>query len=164
MSDEAGPTTTTTTTTKASRRRLEKKPARGLLAWSIVAILLSPFAIPTFGIGVALAIGLIVVAAIFQKRGFDARGHLAAGIVALSLGLVSAGACGWLFLRPAEVTGREAVRQDRVESRFDRFFNNATEAPADTTTDGGTKAGDAGVAVDADSPPITSDGGTREPR
>ncbi len=159
------PEETTSPPTKAKARRLDKKPARGLLAWSIVAVLLSPFSIPTFGIGVGLAIGLIVVAAVFQKRGFDARGHLAAGIVSLCIGLASAGACGWLFLRPAEVTGREAVRQERVENRFDRFFDRATDAPPDDgmpTTDGGSKAGDAGVAVDADSRPNSTDGGTRE--
>jgi len=152
---------------KVSRRRLEKRPARGLLAWSIVAIVLSPFSIPTFGVGLALGVGLIIVAAIFQRRGFDARGHLAAGIVAVTLGVVSAGACGWLFLRPAEVTGKEATRQNRVEAKFDRFFNNATEAPPDTATDGGVNAGDAGVGADAHSPPaatMPADGGTGEPK
>ena len=152
---------------KASRRRLDKRPARGLLAWSIVALVLSPFSIPTFGIGLALGIGLIVVAAIFQKRGFDARGHLAAGIVAVTLGVASAGACGWLFLRPAEVTGSEAVRQNRVEARFDRFFDNATDAPAGTGADAGVNARDAGVSAVADSPPTTPplvDGGTGEPK
>ncbi len=152
---------------KVQHRKLEKRPARGLLAWSIVALVLSPFSIPTFGIGLALGVGLIVVAAVFQKRGFDARGHLAAGIVAVALGVASAGACGWLFLRPAEVTGKEAVRQNRVEARFDRFFDNASDAPPETDADGGMKTGDAGVAVDADSPPTTPqplDGGTGEPK
>jgi hypothetical protein len=122
--------------------------ARGLLVWSVVALAMSPFSIPTFGVGAALAVGLIVVAGILQSRGFDARRPLAAGIVALSLNAVSAGACSWLVLRTAEVTGREAVRQDKVEDRFDKAFDNATAPPEDTNTSGG----DAGVPVDAHSP------------
>ena len=152
---------------KVSRRRLEQRPARGLLAWSIIALVLSPFSIPTFGIGLALGIGLIVVAAVFQRRGFDARGHLAAGIVAVTMGFASAGACGWLFLRPAAVTGTEAVRQNRVEARFDRFFDTATDAPADTGADAGVNARDAGVDAVADSPATATtpaDGGTGEPK
>ena len=122
--------------------------ARGLLVWSVVALAMSPFSIPTFGVGAALAIGLIVVAAVLQSRGFDARRPLAAGIVALSLNAVSAGACSWLVLRTAEVTGREAVRQDKVEDRFDKAFDNATAPLEDTNTSGG----DAGAPVDAHSP------------
>ncbi|HEY1100878.1 MAG TPA: hypothetical protein VGF99_18205 [Myxococcota bacterium] len=134
-----------------------------------MALVLSPFSIPTFGVGLALGIGLIVVAAVMQHRGFSARGPLAAGIIAVTIGLASAGACGWLVLRPAEVKGREAVRQERVENRFDRFFSNATDAPPDATSatvDGGVPAGDAGVPVDADSAPTTmpAAGGPEESR
>lgn len=130
-----------------SPARAQHPRARGLAAWSVVALLLSPFAINTFGIGAALAIGLVVVSAVLQARGFDARRPMAAGIAALAINASSAGACGWLVLRTAEVTGREAVRQNNVELRFDRAFDSATAPPEDTIT----SAGDAGVTVDADS-------------
>jgi hypothetical protein len=130
-----------------SSERAQHSRARGLAAWSVVALLLSPFAISTFGIGAALAIGLVVVSAVLQARGFDARRPMAAGIVALVINLSSAGACGWLVLRTAEVTGREAVRQNTVERRFDRAFDNATAPPENTST----STGDAGIPVDADS-------------
>ena len=142
-----GQSLTGASTGPPSSERAQHPRARGLAAWSVVALLLSPFAINTFGIGAALAIGLVVVSAVLQARGFDARRPMAAGIAALAINASSAGACGWLVLRTAEVTGREAVRQNNVELRFDRAFDSATAPPEDTIT----SAGDAGVTVDADS-------------
>lgn len=137
-------------------KRLDQRRARGLTLWSVMALLLSPFSIPTFGVSGALAAGLVIVASLLQWRGLDARRPLAAGIIALCLNGLSAGACSWLVLRTAEVTGFEAVRQEAVEDRFDQVFKDATRAPtggpAGVTVDGGVTGGDAGPVVDADSP------------
>jgi hypothetical protein len=106
-----------------------RRLSRWLTLWSIVAVALSPFALPTFGAGFLLGAGLIVAAVLLERRGIRARGALAAGIVAVGLSLASAGACGFLFLRTAEVTGSEERRQERVEQRFDQAFDAARSAP-----------------------------------
>jgi hypothetical protein len=130
-----------------------------------LALALAPFSVPTFGAGIALGIGLIVVGVVFQRRGFAARRYIAFGVVAVVLGVASAGACGWFVLRPAEVTGREERRQDRVEARFDSAFDSAANAPG-AETDAGRTTDDAGPAVDADSPARQppAAGGVQEPR
>jgi len=116
---------------------------------------MSPFSIPTFGMSGVLAVALIIVAGLLRWQGFDARRPMAAGIVAVCLNALSAGACSWLVLRTAEVTGIEAIRQEGVEQDFDRVFDEATKPPSRTTgtavRDDATTGGDAGPAVDADS-------------
>ena len=147
-------------TTSPTAQRLSKPRARGLTLLSTVALLLSPFSVATFGIGIGLGVVLIGTAIILERRGFRARGPLAAGIVAVVVGGTSAGACGWFVLRTAEVTGKEEVRQDRVEDRFERAFENSERAPskdgASSGTTAGTRARDGGTAPDADSPPPPS--------
>lgn len=148
MSEGAGRERLTT----RERKRLERLStprARGLTLLSIVALLLSPFSIPTFGTGMGLGVILIGIAIILERRGYRARGPLAAGVVSVVVGATSAGACGWFVLRTAEVTGREEVRQDRVEDRFDKAFEKSERPP----TKLGQEARDGGVAPDADSPP-----------
>lgn len=145
-----GPTTPPTTNSPEPQR-LSLPRARGLTLLSILAVALSPFSIPTFGVGAALGVFLIIAGALLERRKLRARGPIAAGIVALVLSAVSAGACGWFVLRPAEVKGREERRQDRVEDRFDEAFKNSDRPP---TRDGGDQHGfgvDAGGRVDADS-------------
>jgi hypothetical protein len=139
----------------AARRR---RRARGLTLWAILALALSPFSLATFGAGFFLGAGLVVVSVVLQRRGYRVRGPLAAGLVAVASSLGFAGACGWLFLRTAEVTGREEARQDRVERRFDRAFEAAAEAPppvSASSTPAGAKhrasGDDAGVDAGADS-------------
>ena len=136
-------------------RPLDRRRARGLTLWSVLVLVMSPFSIPTFGMSGVLAVALIVVAGLLQWQGFDARRPMAAGVVAVCLNAVSAGACSWLVLRTAEVTGREAIRQQGVEQDFDRVFDEATRPPSrsgTTVRDEVTVGGDAGPAVDADSP------------
>lgn len=142
-----------------------RRVVRGLWAWSALALALAPFSIPTFGAGVALGVGLIVVGVVFQRRGFAARRYIVAGAVAVALGVASAGACGWFVLRPAEVTGREERRQDRIEHRFDSAFDSAADVPG-AKADAGHTTDDAGPAVDADSPARKppAAGGVQEPR
>lgn len=146
-----------------ARRPLDRRRARGLTLWSIIVIVMSPFSIPTFGMSGVLAAALVIVAALLHWRGLDARRPLAAGIVALCLNGLSAGACSWLVLRTAEVTGVEAVRQEVVEDRFDEVFKEATRPPTREGTRADVSGGDAGPAVDADSaaPPPTA---PEEPR
>jgi hypothetical protein len=110
-----------------------KRRARGLTLWAIIAVALSPFSVATFGAGLVLGVGLIVVSLVLERRGLRARGPLAAGIAAVASSLLFAGACGWLVLRTAEVTGREEARQDRVERKFDRAFDAAGGAPASSS-------------------------------
>ena len=124
--------------------RLSLPRARGLTLLSIVAVGLSPFSVPTFGVGTALGVVLIGTAIILERRGYRARGPLAAGVIAVVVGATSAGACGWFFLRTAEVTGKEEIRQDRVEDRFDKAFETSERAPSQATRD-------AGPSLDADS-------------
>jgi hypothetical protein len=128
-----------------------KRRARGLTLWAIIAIALSPFSIPTSGFSFVVALGLVGVALLMRFRGFNATRPLIAGIVAVSGNLVSAGACSYLFLRTAEVTGREAVRQDRVEDRFDEAFDDAEDAPQ-PNEDSSAPQGGAEVPLDANSP------------
>ncbi|MBM4282485.1 MAG: cytochrome d ubiquinol oxidase subunit II [Deltaproteobacteria bacterium] len=127
-----------------------RQRARGLTLWAVVAMALSPFSVPTFGAGALLGMALIVVALLLERRGIRARGPLVAGIVAVASSLAFAGACGFLVLRTAEVTGREEARQDRVERRFDRAFDAAGRAPPSGT---GQRApgGDAGAYPGTDS-------------
>lgn len=140
-----------------------RRRARGLTLWAFIALVLSPFSVPTFGAGFILGGLLIVVCVILWRRGLDARRPLAAGIVAVSISVVSAGACGVLFLRPAEVVGGEARRQGRIERRFDRAFDAAADAPeagaaSESDIDGGNppdvggSGDDADTLLDADSP------------
>jgi hypothetical protein len=142
-----------------------RRVVRGMWAWSALALVLAPFSVPTFGAGIVLGIGLIGVGVVFQRRGFAARRYIAVGVTAVVLGVASAGACGWFVLRPAEVTGREERRQDRVESKFDSAFDNAANAPG-AEADVGHTTDDAGPAVDADSPArkTPAAGGVQEPR
>ncbi len=145
--------------------------ARGLTLLSILALVSAPFSIPTFGLGVGLGGFLIVAALVLNRRGFRARGPLIAGIVSVVVGCGSAGACGWFVLRTAEVTGRDELRQDRVEDLFDRAFEESEEAPsgrsphpprppasspgrpANSPSDPPAATRDEGVAPDAHSPP-----------
>jgi len=142
--------------------QLSAPRARGLTLMSIVAVGLAPFAIPTFGVGIALGVFLIVTALILQHRGYRARGPLVAGIFAVVIGGVSAGACGFFVLRTAEVSGKEERRQDRIEDRFDKAFEKSEQAPQKDSSpeaDGGTLTVDAGTPLDADSPaPRVEDG------
>lgn len=132
--------------------RLTAPRARGLTLLSIVALGLSPFSVPTFGAGTALGVVLIGIAIILERRGYRARGPLAAGVVSVVVGATSAGACGWFVLRTAEVTGKEEIRQDRVEDRFDQAFENSERAPQkEERNDGGQPPRDAGPGLDADS-------------
>jgi hypothetical protein len=142
-----------------------RRVVRGLWAASALALALAPFSVPTFGAGIALGVGLIVVGVVFQRRGFAARRYIAVGVIAVVLGVASAGACGWFVLRPAEVTGGEERRQDRVEARFNSAFDNAANAPG-AEADVGHTTDDAGPAVDADSPARKppAAGGVQEPR
>lgn len=129
--------------------------ARGLTLWAIVAVAMSPFSIPTGGVSVVVALGLIAVALVMRFRGFNATRPLVAGVVAVCGNMISAGACSYLFLRPAEVSGHEATRQDRVEDRFDRAFDRATEVTPQgdgSKDDTGASKGGAEVKGDADSP------------
>jgi len=112
-----------------TKRRLSGQRARGLTLWSVAAILTSPAAIVTSGVSLAFAAGLVVVAAIMQVRGFDARRPLAAGIVSLVIGAAVSGALQRYVVRPVEVKGHEAAHQGQVEQRFDHAFDRATEAP-----------------------------------
>jgi hypothetical protein len=112
------------------QRLLDARPAKGLTLWAILAVALAPFSVATFGAGFVLGGGLIVVSLLLERRGFRARGPLVAGVVAVVLSAVSATAFSWFVLRPAEVTGREEVRQGRVERGFDRAFEEAGRAPA----------------------------------
>lgn len=137
-----------------SVRPLDRRRARGLTVWSVLALVMSPFSVPTFGMSGVLAVALVIVAGLLQWQGLDARRPLAAGVVAICLNALSAGACSWLVLRTAEVTGIEAIRQQGVEQDFDRVFDDATKPPArpgTTVRDDATTGGDAGPAVDADS-------------
>ncbi|MDP2341736.1 MAG: hypothetical protein Q8O67_12325 [Deltaproteobacteria bacterium] len=127
---------------------LPKPRARGLTLISILALVLSPFPIPTFGVGIALGVFLIVACIVLTRRGYRARAPLAAGVVAVVVGAASAGACGWFVLRTVEVTGGEEVRQDRVEDRFERAFEDSERAPNNAKE----SVRDAGVAPDAQSP------------
>lgn len=140
---------------EGERRPLDRRRARGLTLWSALVLLMSPFSIPTFGMSGVLAVALVIVSALLQWRGFDARRPLAAGIVAVCLNVLSAGACSWLVLRTAEVTGIEAIRQEGVEQDFDRVFDEATKPPSRAETvpvrDAAPTGGDGGPAVDADS-------------
>jgi hypothetical protein len=110
-----------------------RRRARGLTLWAVVAVVLSPFSLATFGAGLFLGVGLIVASLLLERRGARARGPLIAGIVAVASSLISAGACGWLVFRTAEVSGREEARQERVERRFDRAFEAAGGAPASSS-------------------------------
>jgi hypothetical protein len=133
---------------------LDRRRARGLTLWSVLVLVMSPFSIPTFGMSGVLAVALVIVAGLLQWRGLDARRPMAAGIVAVCLNALSAGACSWLVLRTAEVTGIEAIRQEGVEQDFDRAFDEATKPPSREGTavrDDAMTGGDAGPAVDADS-------------
>ncbi len=132
----------------------ERRRARGLTLWSVIALVLSPFSIPTLGMSAVIAAGLVVVSLVLRWRGFDARRPCVAGIVALVLNAVSAGACSWLVLRTAEVGGSEAARQETIERDFDRVFEDATKPPARDglpVRDDGTAQDDAGPSIDADS-------------
>jgi hypothetical protein len=148
-------------------RELPKPRARGLTLISFLALVLSPFPIPTFGVGIALGVFLIVVCAVLMKRGYRARAPLAAGIVAVVVGAASAGACGWFVLRTVEVTGGEEVRQDRVEDRFERAFEDSVRAPNKSNETGikqdSATTRDGGAAPDAQSPPRADEKG-EEPR
>jgi hypothetical protein len=139
-----------------------QRRARGLTLWAIVAVVVSPFSLPSFGAGFLLGAGLVVVSVLLERRGVRARGPLIAGIVAMVSSLAFAGACGFLFLRTAEVTGREEAHQDRVERRFDRAFDAAGDAPL--RTDAGHRDGeDDGVPeVGADFPDAVSQGRRRK--
>ncbi len=133
----------------------ERRRARGLTLWSLIALVLSPFSIPTLGMSAVIAAGLVVVALVLRWQGFDARRPLAVGIVALALNAVSAGACSWLVLRTAEVGGGEATRHDSIEHDFDRVFEDATKPPSrpeTTSRDASATVDDADPAADADSP------------
>ncbi len=135
-------------------RSFERRRARGLTLWSLLALVLSPFSIPTLGMSAVIAAGLIVVALVLRWQGFDARRPLAVGIVALALNALSAGACSWLVLRTAEVGGGEATRHKTINQDFDRVFEDATKPPARGGTparDDGTAQDDAGPSIDADS-------------
>ncbi len=131
----------------------ERRRARGLTLWSVLALFLSPFPIPTLGMSAVIAAGLVVVALVLRWRGFDARRPLAVGIIALVLNAVSAGACSWLVLRTAEVGGSEAARQETIERDFDRVFEDATKAPSGREPPGRDDVraqDDAGPGADAD--------------
>ncbi len=114
----------------------ERRRARGLTLWSLLALFLSPFSIPTLGMSAVIAAGLVVVALVLRWQGFDARRPLAVGIVALALNALSAGACAWLVLRTAEVGGGEATRHETIDQDFDRVFEDATKPPSRTETSG----------------------------
>ncbi len=140
--------------TREVRRQahLSKEKARGLTLLSILAVLLSPFSIPTFGLGIALGVVLIIASVVLRRQGYRAGGPLAAGVIAVVVGATSAGACGWFVLRTAEVTGKEELRQDRVGDRFEEAFENSERGPS---SDGGVQLRDrrdGGAALDADSP------------
>jgi hypothetical protein len=103
---------------------------------------------------------LLVVSVVLRRRGVHTRGLFLAGLLAVTLSLVSAGACGWLVLRTAQVSGREEARHDRVERRFDRAFDAAGRAPPPSPStaplgdsEQGARGGDAGAGVGADFPP-----------
>jgi hypothetical protein len=153
VTETGAPAATIDAAPSGDGRPLDRRRARGLTLWSVLVLLMSPFSIPTFGMSGVLAVALVIVAGLLQWRGFDARRPMAAGIVAICLNGLSAGACSWLVLRTAEVTGIEAIRQEGVEQDFDRVFDEATKPPSRGTAvrDDATTGGDAGPAVDADS-------------
>lgn len=129
-------------------RPLERKPTRHLGLLAFAAIALSFVAVPSWGAGAVLATLLLVIALVLRARGYDARRPIRAAIAAYVISAVSAGACQALFLRPAEVTGREERRQDTVEERFERAFETSEapppprqKAPGASTPDAGAGAG-----------------------
>lgn len=132
---------------------LSRPRARGLTLLSVTAMGLAPFSIPTFGVGIALGVFLIITSFLLTRQGYRARGPLLAGIISVGLGCASAGACAWFVLRTAEVTGTEEAHQDRVEDRFDRAFSGSKSEPQVNRTEKEPSARDAALNLDAQSPP-----------
>jgi hypothetical protein len=119
------------------RSHLEGKRARHLTLLAFAAIALSFVSMPSYGVGPALAVILLIVCAIQRSRGYDVKRPMIAGVSALAISAISAGSCWWFFLRPAEVSGREERRQDRVEQRFEDAFEKKEAAPPPRRLDGG---------------------------
>jgi hypothetical protein len=132
---------------------LERKPARHLTLLAFAAITLSFVAVPGYGAGPILGVILLAISLVLRRRGYDVRRPIAAAISAFVISALSAGACQLFFLRPAEVSGADERRQDRVEERFERAFETSEapppprrsreERPADASTlDAGAGFGD----------------------
>jgi hypothetical protein len=127
-----------------------RKPTRNLTLLGFVSIVLSLVPVWTYGIGAILGVVQLVLAVVLHRRGYQVRAVRITGVVCLLLSALSGGACWWFVLRPAEATGAEATHQEHVEQRFDKAFDQATEAPpprrssheATTARDGGTGFGD----------------------
>ncbi len=55
----------------------------------------------------------------------------------LAVVAAACGGVGWWATRPAQVRGREAARQDRLDARFEDAFGDKTAAPPPRTLDAG---------------------------
>lgn len=113
----------------AHEAEAERPRPRGLTLVAILAVLLAPFALPTFGIAVALAVILLVASWLLYRRGYAVRRLVIAAALSLVLSLVSFGACFQLVFVPVEVEGTERTRQTDVEGEFERAFEEATAPP-----------------------------------
>lgn len=109
-------------------RRLERKPARHLGLLGFAAIALSLVSVPSWGAGPLLATVLLAISLVLRRRGYDVRRPIAVAVTAYVISAISAAACQQLFLRPAEVSGKDERRQEKVEERFERAFE-MSEAP-----------------------------------
>jgi hypothetical protein len=101
---------------------------------SAVALLSAPFAPLLWGLPLAPCAVLMAVAVWrFQSRERPSpRIPLAVSLVGLLMCLGSSSMCGHL-LTAKEVTGADAVRQEKTEDAFDVAFDKATAAPPSTS-------------------------------
>ena len=108
-----------------------KRHAAGLVALSVVAVVLAPFAVSSCGAGAACAVVVLLMARRLRNGGrFYLRGPVIIASIAVVLSVVSTGACSLLLLlRPAEVRGAASQQQERVEDGFDRAFEAAKAPP-----------------------------------
>jgi hypothetical protein len=99
-----------------------------------IALLSAPFAPLLWGLPL-VPCGVLLAVAVwrFQSRERPSpRIPLAVSIVGLLLCAGSSSMCGYL-LTPKEVSGTDAVRQDKTEDAFDVAFDKATAAPPATS-------------------------------